>query len=424
MIEIHDTAPDADVQPAEYARLLGYPPGWVLSERAMELADWARGWYAQHGRPWVYARQADEVRTGDDSTVIEGVTFSSTRLRNTLHDAGAHSAILVAASAGPELEQEAQTRWRDDKPDEYFFLEMYGSAVVERLVMMTGARLCAWADTNGCAVLPHYSPGYPEWSIEEQPDLLALMGRIRPDAIPLELLDSGMLRPKKSLLAVFGVTRHIDRVRRLTGLIPCENCSLAGCQYRRSPYRRARTASASETWAMAGDAPDEAAPLDPDASYSVSVKALQRWSADRLAIATGPDGALDAIFRYEGTTCTNTGRPLEFDYHVTLGPREEGYPIREQRCGPAAGDEGYTSMCRYISHGDQLMTSIALERPLHGQPLDDVVRWTRPANPAGCYCDPESRQHKWGLVLETIHYTLARQPDRPGTQAGDKAKRS
>ena len=44
-----------------------------------------------------------------------------------------------------------------------------------------------------------------------------------------------MLRPKKSLLAVFGLTRHIDRVRRLTDLVPCENCSFLTCQYRRSP---------------------------------------------------------------------------------------------------------------------------------------------------------------------------------------------
>ena len=35
-------------------------------------------------------------------------------------------------------------------------------------------------------------------------------------------------------------------------------------------------------------------------------------------------------FRYEGTTCRNMGRPILFDYTVKLGPREEGYPIREQ----------------------------------------------------------------------------------------------
>jgi hypothetical protein len=25
---------------------------------------------------------------------------------------------------------------------------------------------------------------------------------------------------------------------------------------------------------------------------------------------------------------------------------------------------------------------------------------------AGCYCESTSRDHKWGLVFETIHYAL------------------
>ena len=58
------------------------------------------------------------------------------------------------------------------------------------------------------AVLPHYSPGYPEWSIEEQPRLLDLINRLQPKMpAPVEVMDSGMLRPKKSLLAVFGITQ-------------------------------------------------------------------------------------------------------------------------------------------------------------------------------------------------------------------------
>jgi hypothetical protein len=61
------------------------------------------------------------------------------------------------------------------------------------------------------------------------------------------------------------------------------------------------------------------------------------------------------------------------------------------------------------------MTAVERERPLHGQPLDSVVRWSRPSSPAGCYCEAESRQHKWGLVLETIHYALAKQPGHTGS---------
>ena len=112
---------------------------------------------------------------------------------------------------------------------------------------MTGARLCAWAESRQMAVLPHYSPGYPEWAIDEQPRLLELINRSRQPMppVPVEVLESGMLRPKKSLLAVFGVTRHVERVQRLTDLVPCENCSFLPCQYRRSPYRRAPRAGES-----------------------------------------------------------------------------------------------------------------------------------------------------------------------------------
>ncbi len=405
MIEISDSSPAVTVQTVEYTRLLGYPRGWTLEGRARELGDWAREWYAEHGRPWTYARGVDGIRIHDGAVVVDGVRFTSSRLTTTLAAAGADRVFLVAVSAGPELEEEAQVRWRDGKPDEYFFLEVFGSAVVEHLVTMTGARLCAWADTERAAILPHYSPGYTDWTIDEQPHLLDVIRGPRHDAMPLEVLPSGMLRPKKSLLAVFGVTRHVDRVRPLTELNPCESCSFAPCQYRRAPYRRSRRAAPAEL-PIAADA--DVNPLSEDASYSVSLKALQRWSHERLTIECRDDGSLTAVFRYEGTTCTNMGRPLQFHYHVTLGRREDGYPILEQSCGPAPGDDGYTAMCRYLTDHDELMATIARERPLRGRPLEDVVRWTRPVSPAGCYCEPDSRQHKWGLVLETIHYALAR----------------
>jgi hypothetical protein len=383
-----------DVQPAEYVRLLGYPQGWTLDGRAQELAAWAREWYAQHGRPWTYARGVDNVRIDDGAIVIDDARFQSSRLQMTLVNAEADRAFLVAVSAGPELEEEAQARWGEEKPDEYFFLEIFGSAVVEHLVTTTGARLCAWADGERSAVLPHYSPGYPDWSIDEQARLLDLI-RSSGGAASVNVLDSGMLRPKKSLLAVFGVTRHVDRVRPLTELSPCENCSFAPCEFRRAPYRRSQPAAMPAPTVVAA------------ASYTVNAKALQRWSRERLTLQTREDGSVAALFRYDGTTCTNMGRPLVFHYHVRLGRREDGYPILEQSCEPAPGDQGHTAMCRYISDRDPLMAAIASERPLDGRPLDEVMRWTRTASPAGCYCEPESRQHKWGLVLETIHYALS-----------------
>lgn len=400
-VEIACTLSSLDVQEAEFVRLLGYPRGWRLEGRARELADWARNWYARHGRPWIYARQAEQLQMIGNSIVIDGVEFSSPRLRNTLADAEAHSIVLVAVCAGQEAEEEARIRWSDEKPDEYFFLEVYASAVVEHLTMLAGARLCDWAEQRQMAVLPHYSPGYPEWDVSEQPRLLELIKKTHSESLPspVEAFDSGMLRPKKTLLAAFGLTHRTDRLQLLAGLVPCERCSFGPCQYRRAPYRRAPRPTGEQ---VAARAPV----IDLDAKYQTNKKALDRWAKERLTLSNEPDGSVDAVFRYDGTTCTNMGHPLTFLYRVKLGPREEGYPIREQQCSPAAGDDGYTYMCRYIEDADTLMSAIDSEKPLKGERLDAVLTWKRTFSGAGCYCESTSRDHKWGIVLETIHYAL------------------
>jgi hypothetical protein len=241
MFELIETHPPLDVQEAEYQRLLGYPKNHVLTERARELADAARAWFSTNGRPWIYARETGALELKDAKLRIGGHKFSSRRLHDSFAAGAAHSAIVVAVSAGNECEETARQLWQESKPDEYFFLEIFGSAVVEHLIALASGRICAWADRQQMAVLPHFSPGYSGWDVAEQVKLWNLISQDNRRGFPggLNVLDSGMLRPKKSLLAVFGVTRDVEQARRFSKLIPCENCSLPGCQYRRAPYRRA-----------------------------------------------------------------------------------------------------------------------------------------------------------------------------------------
>jgi hypothetical protein len=241
MLELTELHPQVNVLETEYQRLLGYPVDHTLEGRARELADAARNWYAGNGRPWLYARELDTLELREGKLRLGGREFSSRRLHDVLATANAHSVALLAASAGPECVEEAQRLWRESKPDEYFFMEVFGSAVVEHLVTMASGRICAWADQRQMAVLPHYSPGFTGWDIAEQIPLWHLIQPIQGRRLPGELsvLESGMLRPKKSQLAVFGLTRDLDKARNFAKLIPCANCSLPGCQYRRINYRHA-----------------------------------------------------------------------------------------------------------------------------------------------------------------------------------------
>jgi hypothetical protein len=330
MMEFFDPAPDITVAQEEFQRLLGYPRGWVMDGRAAELGEWTRRWYAANGHPWIQVRQKDEL-------------------------------LLTAVSAGPELEEHAERLWREEKPDEYFFLEVFGSAVVEHLLAMVGKRLAAWAETQHLSVLPPYSPGYGGCDIAEQPRLLQLL-----QPCSLQALPSGALQPKKSQISVFQLTTRAVKLPS----VPCETCSLKSCDFRRP-------------------------------TYATSTKALAKWSRERLVVNPGENDTIQARFRFDGTTCSNMGRPLAFVYDAKLGPAGAGYPILEQHCAPA--DSGHTLMCSY---SEGLMKSIAAEKPLSGRALDEIFDWKRPACSTGCYCDTAARDHKWGMVLETIHYAL------------------
>lgn len=385
-----DDCPEIRVADAEYRRLLGYPPDHVPDGRARELAAWARTAFAEYSRPWLYLREA-ALHIGDGALLLDGVAFHSPKLYSHLLRSGARRAVLVAASAGRGCEERAHQLWEEGKPDEYFFLETFGSAVVEHLVATASGRICDLAESGGLIAIPHYSPGYSGWDVAEQNKLFDLVARGRRGPFPeaFEVLPSGMLRPKKSLLAVFGLTERTPRALANTLLLPCENCSFSPCRYRRAPYRHAAPAAA------------------PAPGYTVNPRALRKWARERVSLAPRGDGTLTATFRFDGTTCSNLGRPLAFDYVVTLGRAEEGTRILDAGCRPAPGDEGHRLMCEYLRAAGSLMQAIADEKPLFGRPLDEVLQWPRAAASTGCHCDPQSRAHKWGLALEAIHFAIA-----------------
>ncbi len=422
MLELLDPRPDATVVEAEYRRLLGYPRDHVPGERARELGAWARRWYTNHGRPWVYLREA-RLEIAADGVQLDDVTVSSVQLREHLLATHAERAVLVAVGAGSACEQHARELWEQNKPDEYFFLEIFGSAVVEHLVASMSGRICDLAERDGFMAVPHYSPGYAGWDVADQPKLHALIQRGSPGPWPepLEVLSSGMLRPKKSLLAVFGLTARTEAALRSPQLLPCENCSFSPCQYRRAPYRHA--AAGNRATRNIGRVPPEAIavsfaagpPLTRNARYSVNPRALTKWAQERVQIRTLANGDTQARFRFDGTTCSNMGRPLAFAYDVVLGPAEQGFPVLAAECRPTADDTGHVHMCAYLQDGEALLATIAAEKPLLGQPLDAVLAWHRVPQPSGCFCDAASREHKWGLALEAIHFALV-QADSAATR--------
>src|SRR6185295_16286563 len=101
--------------------------------------------------------------------------------------------------------------WEADRVDEAYFLDRYAAAVVEKLAANLG---------------PYQSPGTGKIPFEEQWTLFSYIRPLNPE---IEMLPSGMLKPKNSLLAIV----PFDAV---TTPNPCARCDLPGCSFRRKSF--------------------------------------------------------------------------------------------------------------------------------------------------------------------------------------------
>jgi hypothetical protein len=220
-----------EVSDSEYCRLLGLPRREPLSDTLAERARTAREWYAKNGRPFSVARQFEITSVdGDVVALTDGTTLKSTALSGRLRRASSPSLAVIAVTAGPEVDAETDRLWKDDRPDEAFFLDRLGAAMVEELIRRTSIAICRSAEARQLTALPPLSPGCSDWDFADQHTLFGLFGD---STGPLTIMSSGMVSPKNSMLAAVGLTRQ---QYAMTAREACQWCDLSPCAYRRAPY--------------------------------------------------------------------------------------------------------------------------------------------------------------------------------------------
>jgi len=140
-------------------------------------------------------------------------------------------------------------------------------------------------------------------------------------------------------------------------------------------------------------------------TYAFPIRALRRWRDERLTLIDESEGTIHALFRFEGSTCSNV--PFNLIYSIRLASAANRHCLLTLGCAPTAGDDGHQRMCSYLESADQLLATLQAERPLLGQPLDAVLEWHPATSPAGCVCAASARAHKWLAILHTVHFALA-----------------
>ncbi len=354
---------------------LGWPSGVDLGEEIDARVDLVTRWYREHGKPWTRSRRVavDAIR-GDVVWLAGGQEFRSALIADGFRHVEVVEVFVLAASAGAEIDAQVRCHWNEDRPDEAMFLGAVGSAVAEQLRADGTKRIADAAHADGLVALPGYSPGFDGWALTDQRQLFAVLA-CSPLPGPLKVLESGGLEPSKSTLTAIGLTRRND-----LDIDP------------RSFWTPHSSAGGGFL-------------------YSFPEKALLRWSRRRLEWLPEMGRRRAARFRFDGTTCSNMGLSIGMSYYVELERRADGSAVIVAcGCSPREGDRGYEGMCAYRTDPGGFAAASS-EPPFEigatlGDALGDALGRRESSMSSGCLCTKADREHKWRIVLETIHFDL------------------
>ena len=145
------------------------------------------------------------------------------------HLAGAERTVFLAATIGEAVE-EAVTRHFDEGDYAHsVLLDAAATAAVEQTCDACETMLRPQFAKEGYTMRWRFSPGYGDWDIHVQPELLRLT---QAESIGVSLTESMMLCPRKSVTAVIGLVRGENGDKELPK--GCAICPKLDCPSRQS----------------------------------------------------------------------------------------------------------------------------------------------------------------------------------------------
>ncbi len=159
-------------------------------------------------KPRAIYRRRGIVRIDQEGIELEdGLQISSLKVRHWME--GCHSLYLAAVTLGPDLDRRVQELSTGGDVTRAFLLNAYGAEAAEALMESLDAHLADLDSQRGFSTTKRYSPGYGDWRISAQKELL---DHLEAHRIGIQLTDSFMMIPEKSVSAIIGV-RPLSQMR-------------------------------------------------------------------------------------------------------------------------------------------------------------------------------------------------------------------
>ena len=163
-----------------------------------------------------------------DVCSIDGIEVKSSSLAE--HLADCERALLFAATLGSGVDM-LIGRYSAVKMSYAVILQGAAAALTELFCDDECAALERKYENEGCFLLPRFSPGYGDFSLEYQRALTEHLNAYKYTGIAVSV--GGQMTPMKSVSAVIGVSRTRRSSRGSCASGKCAGCPNVGCQFRR-----------------------------------------------------------------------------------------------------------------------------------------------------------------------------------------------
>lgn len=217
-----------NVEERELTRLLGSRKGRKLSPSLKKKVKNLKDKTSRIIKPRVQFKKHKIQKISPGVVQLESDhRLKSPKLSRTMR--GSQEIVCFVGTIGKGIEKEIKQLMKQKRLSEAYVMDAMGSVMVENLVEQFQSKLRKHYKSQNKALSLPFSPGYCDWPITEQKKLFEL---IEPHHAGVELTDSCLMKPRKSISGVVGLF-PCEREQELSGYNPCWECQKLDCTARR-----------------------------------------------------------------------------------------------------------------------------------------------------------------------------------------------
>ena len=225
---MNKTTASIHIQPAiendELAKLLGGQKKKSLPKSISKKVETARQKLNNLIKPSVqYRILKPSVMDNDVVQLDETVEFTSAKLAKSLKNA--EKIVCFVGTIGTGVEDEVNRLLNKQRLADAYILDAMASVAVENMIDRFQDLMENRLSAEEMTVTFRFSPGYCDWPVTQQKELFNLFDI---KEIEVELLDSCLMKPRKSVSGVFGITSQDSESYN-----PCRDCPTRSCESRR-----------------------------------------------------------------------------------------------------------------------------------------------------------------------------------------------